>query len=195
MNYQVFCPVKKCGMALGLLFALLVVAGCEGGKEEAAPAAQGLPEFQPAIGGPASRIETLKSRLFDEPENDMLLSALGDAYFEAKRFQEAIPVYEKAVAINPQNYDALNDLGLCYFYTRNEVAALEALDKAVAVNPDYKYAWLSKGFVLVSIGRFQDAEAPLRRAKELDPNGNIGAEAEKFLQKIEQHKATRPPAG
>ena len=75
------------------------------------------------------------------------------------------------------------------------MAALEALDKSIAANPDYKYALLSKGFILVSIGRYSDAEVPLRKVKELDPDGKISVEADKFLKKIEEYRATQPGGG
>ncbi|VAX08066.1 hypothetical protein MNBD_GAMMA26-1713 [hydrothermal vent metagenome] len=176
---------------LAMLLAAITLTGCEGGNDgTSAPAtSQALPSIQPDISPHDSIIQTLKIRLFDEPDNDALLSALGDAYFGARQFKESISIYKKAIAINPGNYDALNDLGLAYFYTGNTEVALDSLERSTTANPDYKFAWLSKGFILTSTGRFDEAKAALHKAKELDPNGNIGIEADNFLRQIEEMKA------
>jgi tetratricopeptide (TPR) repeat protein len=139
----------------------------------------------------ADQIEAVKAALFDDPENPQLLAALGDSYFEAQRFQEAIPVYEKVLKINEKDVDTLNDLGLAYFYTGNPDSALSTLNKATSSAPDYKFAWLSTGYILVSLGRYDEAVAPLTKAKELDPAGTVGKEAANFLNKIEQLKAQK----
>jgi len=187
MKCQILSLIKTRSILTVLLTATALL-GCEGGnKETSAPAAKiQSPLIQPNMGQQDTVIQTLKSRLFDDPENDALLSALGDAYFERRRFEEAITIYKKAVTINPVHYDVLNDLGLAYYYTGNTSAALKTLDKSTTANPDYKFAWLSKGFILTSEKRFEEALAPLHKAKELDPNGSIGAEADNFLRKIEE---------
>jgi tetratricopeptide (TPR) repeat protein len=174
-----------------LLSSAIGIAGCENSGNQAPPAAQiqqPAPQ-QPHLPTNKIPLETLKASLFDDPDNPKLLAALGDAYFEQRRFKEAIPVYEKAVGISPQDTDTLNDLGLSYFYTGNPDAALTTLNKATSADPNYKFAWLSTGYVLVSLGRYDEAVAPLTRAKELDPSGIIGQEADGFLRKIEELEA------
>ena len=49
------------------------------------------------------------------------------------------------------------------------------------INPEYPNTWLSKGFILVSEGRYEEAIAPLNKVKELDAVGNLAMEADKFL--------------
>lgn len=180
----------KQGVIIGMLSATVVLSGCEN-NDNPAPAVQGQQPTPQQPLPPTGKIplETLKARLFDDPENPKLLAALGDAYFESRRFKEAIPAYEKATGINPKDTDTLNDLGLSYFYTGNPDAALTTLNKATMADPSYKFAWLSTGYVLVSLGRYNEAVTPLTKAKELDPNGIIGQEAEGFLKKIEELKA------
>jgi lipoprotein NlpI len=65
---------------------------------------------------------------------------------------------------------------------------LASFDKAIAIRPEFPHAWLSKGFVLVSEGRFEEAVAPLNKVKELDTTGKLSAAADNFLAKIAEEK-------
>jgi tetratricopeptide (TPR) repeat protein len=133
-----------------------------------------------------SEIDQLKARLFDNPEDFNTLSALGDLYFESAQYVEAIQTYDKALAVNPMCADCLNDRGLAFFYAGDPVSALESFDKAIAIAPEFTHAWLSKGFVLTSEGRYQEAIAPLNKVKELDTTGRLAKAADEFLAKAAQ---------
>jgi tetratricopeptide (TPR) repeat protein len=130
---------------------------------------------------PFQEIEQLKLSLFDNPYDFTYLSALGDEYFESAQYIEAIKTYDKALAINPMCAECLNDKGLALFYTGDPKSALESFDEAIAIDPEFARVWLSKGFVLFSENRYQEAIAPLNKAKELDTTGVMSQEADKFL--------------
>jgi tetratricopeptide (TPR) repeat protein len=163
--------------------------GCEGGNKDTAQNSTfnvTEPLSSQAWADPqAARIDNLKAKLFDDPNNELLLSNLGDAYFESQRFQEAIPIYEKAATINPKNPDVLNDLGLSYYYTGKTELAIDTVNRAIEADPAYKYAWLSKGFILSSQGKYDEAKIPLNKVKELDPGGPLSRSADDFLKEIE----------
>ena len=170
----------------GLILIMLFLTACDGNKKGVDQ--EGLKEFDAASVQSDQRIETLKSQLFDSPDNFDLLSALGDAYFETQRYIEAIGVYEKAVKVNPQSADSFNDLALSYFYTGNSEAALASVNKAVKADPTYKHGWLTKGFLLMTLGRLDEAVEPLKNVKELDLGGRLAEEADNFLGQIELAK-------
>ncbi len=136
------------------------------------------------IAQPFQEIEQLKARLFDHPNDFNALSSLGDLYFESAQYFEAIETYDKALAVNPMSADCLNDRGLALYYTGDPKSALESFDKATGIDPGLTRAWLSKGFVLVSENRYQEAIAPLNKVKELDTTGVLSQEADKFLNLI-----------
>jgi tetratricopeptide (TPR) repeat protein len=133
-----------------------------------------------------AEIDQLKAKLASNPEDFDTLSALGDLYFESSRYLEAIQTYDKALGVNPVCADCLNDKGLALFYSGDPSSALVSFDRAIAMAPAYTRAWLSKGYVLVSIGRYQEAIVPLNKVKELDSNGRLAAEADKFLAVVAQ---------
>jgi len=126
-------------------------------------------------------IEQMKAKLLINPNDFETLSILGDMYFEASLYVEAFETYDKAIAVNPMCADCYNDRGLSLFYIGDPASALESFDKAIAIDPGYVHAWLSKGYVLTSEGRFQEAVAPLNKVKELDGNGALGRQADEFL--------------
>jgi tetratricopeptide (TPR) repeat protein len=126
-------------------------------------------------------IETLKARLAMNPNDFAALSSLGDLYFESQQYIDAFNTYDKAIAVNPMCADCYNDRGLCLYYLGDPVSALESFDKAVSIDPNYKHAWLSKGYVLTTQGRYAEAVEPLNKVKELDGDGPLSQQADKFL--------------
>ena len=172
--------------SLKWLFLIITVSmflyNCSGKKEEA-----GYEEFKGEQGELSHNdilIQELKAKLYENPQNFELLSALGDEYFNQTKFYDAIREYEKALKIKPDSADCLNDLGLAYFYTGNSDKALDSVNKSIEVDAEYKYSWLSKGYMLTSLGRYDEAVPALKMVKKLDPGGPLAQEADKFLQRI-----------
>ncbi len=71
------------------------------------------------------------------PESDLLQAAAGDSFVYAKgESDEAVPYWEKAVALNPKNFGALFNLA-AYFAQRGERAtALDFLGKSAQLDLD-----------------------------------------------------------
>ena len=167
---------------LRILCATLISLGLVACDEQAAkPAAQSQQDFAVNNVQTFQGIEQLKAKLLLNPTDFETLSALGDMYFESAQYVEAFQIYDKAIAVNPNCADCYNDRGLSLFYIGDPTSALESFDQAIALQPGFTHAWLSKGFVLVSEGRYQEAIAPLNKVKELDSTGLLALQADKFL--------------
>ena len=52
-----------------------------------------------------------------------------------RRYQEAVPPLENAVALNPRYFDGLNLLAKTYHLLGNDSAALPLLERAHSLNP------------------------------------------------------------
>lgn len=61
--------------------------------------------------------------------------ALGRILFQAKRFDEAVPVLQKAVSVSPENLLAYQLLGSCFIELKNPKEALRAHKMALFLNP------------------------------------------------------------
>ena len=165
-----------------VLLLTLSILGCDDSGKTPATSVQQTPA--PELFQAISAIEQLKLHLLDNPNDFAALSALGDEYFESRRYLEAIQAYDRALAVNPLSADCYNDKGLALYYTGNVEPALAAFEAAIDADGEYVHAWLSKGFVLMSQERYQEAVAPLNRVKELDGTGRLAAEADRFFEII-----------
>ncbi|HKE37904.1 MAG TPA: tetratricopeptide repeat protein [Candidatus Baltobacteraceae bacterium] len=65
-------------------------------------------------GGPppavAEQLKTLRERIAKHPDDDVAITQLGDMYLAANRYAEAIPLYRRALKVNPHNVAAQTGL-------------------------------------------------------------------------------------
>jgi cytochrome c-type biogenesis protein CcmH/NrfG len=65
-------------------------------------------------GGPPppvmAQLQTLRARIAAHPSDDVALTQLADMYLAANKFQEAIPLYRRALRANPRNVAAQTGL-------------------------------------------------------------------------------------
>jgi cytochrome c-type biogenesis protein CcmH/NrfG len=65
-------------------------------------------------GGPpapvVAQLQSLRSRIAAHPNDDVALTQLGDMYLAANHFEEAIPLYRRALRANPRNVAAATGL-------------------------------------------------------------------------------------
>jgi tetratricopeptide (TPR) repeat protein len=124
-------------------------------------------------------------RLSQNPES---LARLGDKYFQSKKYDKAIELYEKALKLAPEDVDTYNDLGLALHYSGRSDRAIEQLRRGTEVDPSYQRVWLSLGFVLVASQRGEEAADVLRKTVEIDPDSKIAGEAQRFLGLLKSSK-------
>ncbi|HDZ62475.1 MAG TPA: tetratricopeptide repeat protein [Nitrospirae bacterium] len=120
------------------------------------------------------------------PETPEGLASLGDQYFEAGRFKEAIDTYEKAIELNPGDADSYNDMGLSFHYMGKSEAAVEAMRKGVEVDPSFQRIRLSLGFVLAALGKMEESVAALQKAVDMNPDSREGIEAKRILDMVKK---------
>lgn len=120
---------------------------------------------------PAAIIET----------NPALLDQNADDLFAQKRYAEAIPLYRRAIELDPEDLDAYNDLGLALHYSGQSRQALKLLRAGTVKDPDFQRIWLTLGFVSAQAGDAATAQPALEKARDLDPDNSIGQEATRML--------------
>jgi Zn-dependent protease with chaperone function len=59
-------------------------------------------------------VRYIQSELSATPDNPLLLSVLGDLFYEAKDFKQTAAAYEKVLLLSPENPHALNNLAWLY---------------------------------------------------------------------------------
>src|SRR5437588_766407 len=121
-----------------------------------------------------------------------MLSAEGNINVHAKKFDQAIRLFNKAVEVD--SYPALDYFNLCaaYYDVNSHEAALAACDKAIASDPKMADSYFIKASVLYGQGKLEHgkftappaASEALSKYLELDPNGPHANDAREMLQKI-----------
>lgn len=136
--------------------------------------------------------ERMRQALSGEPEDAQAqidisstdTDALGhaaDRLFAARRFVEAIPIYQRVLELQPEDAETHNDLGLALHYVGRAQDAISTLKQGTELAPDFQRIWLSLGFVALQNGEPALARDALQRALALDPDTDIADEATRLL--------------
>jgi tetratricopeptide (TPR) repeat protein len=93
----------------------------------------------------------------------------GSAALAAGNTQSAIPLFERAVALEPQHKTAWNDLGLAYMRLTEFDRAAAAFQKQLQVNPADEHAHNYLGVAFERQEKYDEAAAAFRKQIEIDP--------------------------
>lgn len=138
----------------GVCFGLLVgwiLGSQQAGPVTPPPSAPAASSSRPGAAGPPpldiERVAEYGRIAKAEPANALVRTELGNLYFDAERFDLAIPWYEAALKLDPKNVDVSTDLGVSYYYTNQADRALAQLDRSLAINPRHVKTLYNQGIV------------------------------------------------
>jgi cytochrome c-type biogenesis protein CcmH/NrfG len=129
-----------------------------------------------------AKVTALKSVAEREPSNAKPRIDLGNLYFDAERYDDAITWYEAAVKLAPRDVNLSTDLGVCYYYVNQPDKALAQFDKSLAIDPKHPKTLLNLGIVR-AFGK-QDlagATKAWEQVMAIDPNSPEGQAAKRAL--------------
>jgi len=103
------------------------------------------------------------------PADPVALYNMGNYHFYKGEPEKAVPLYLKALELDPSLAEAYNNLGSALFEMGDRETAAVAFAHAVRQRPDYAEAIFNHGAVLIELGRTDEGRAQKKRAVELDP--------------------------
>jgi len=184
--------VKSDSIAFGIAgIAFGLIAGWIIGSQQAPsrqPPAQATTSQAPAQANTRAavideaKVRALKSVAEREPSNAKPRIDLGNLYFDAERYDDAIMWYEAALKLEPRDVNLSTDLGVCYYYTNQPDKALAQFDKSLAIDPKHAKTLLNLGIVR-AFGK-QDLAGATRAWEQvmaIDPNSPEGQAAKRAL--------------
>ncbi len=94
------------------------------------------------------QVSQIRNLLANNPGDSSLLVALGNIYFDAKRWEEARLSYEEALETIPDDVNVLTDLAVVYRNIDNPERALEILAHVLELAPEHWQAVYNRVIVL-----------------------------------------------
>lgn len=188
------------GIFFGLIVGWMLGAQDQSSRPSAPPPAA---QSQPAAGsssasssGPRAavldenKVQALRSIADKDPKNGEARVQLGNLYFDAERYDQAIKWYEDALKLSPRDPDLSTDLGISYYYSNQPDRALAQFEASLTFNPKHTKTMLNMGIVR-AFGK-QDlpgAIAIWQKLLELAPTSPEGEAAKRALDSL---KAAHP---
>lgn len=172
------------GWVLGSQQAARTARGVPQPVAQAAPASQPPSAPQPAPIDP-ERVKALEGVAAQNPKDPQPRVQLGNMFFDAEQFRQAISWYEQALALQPNDANVSTDLGVAYYYTNQPDRALRQFDHSLKVDPKHIKTLLNVGIVR-AFGK-QDlagAAKAWQQVVDLSPNSPEGQAAKKGLEGI-----------
>ena len=192
----------------GMFFGLLVgwVIGTQQGSPRLpqpagvaaapSPAPQGGAQ-QAAAPAPApvdeSRAQALRNAAQQNSNDVQSRVELGNMYFDAGRYQDAVGWYDQAVKLAPKDVNVSTDLGVTYYYLNQPDRALQQFEHSLSVDPKHAKTLLNQGIVRAFGKRdLKGAVASWQRLTEVAPNSPEAGTARKALENL---KSAHPDLG
>lgn len=141
----------------GILFGVIVgwILGSQQARTAApvpqAPAAQTQAQAPPAgsqaIPLDPQRVKALESVAQQNPRDAQPRIQLGNLYFDAEQYPQAITYYEQAMALDDRDPNVSTDLGVAYYYTNQPDRAIAQFTHSLSLDARHTKTLLNLGIV------------------------------------------------
>jgi tetratricopeptide (TPR) repeat protein len=155
----------------------------------------------PAAALDESKVRTAVAQAEKEPSNPEPRVQLGNMYFDAEKYDEAIRWYGEALKLSPRDVNVSTDLGVSYYYSNQPDKALAQFDESLKIDPKHAKTLLNVG-VVRAFGK-QDlagAEEAWQQVLQIAPDSPEGQAAKRALDSLKSAhpggaaESTRPGA-
>lgn len=132
--------------------------------------------------------QPLRSSLKQNPRDFDTLVKVGNLYYDAKLFPDAIKYYAQAVKVRPDNSDVRTDLGTSYWYTGDADKAITEFNRALKYQPTHPGTLFNMGVVKWQ-GKMDPAGAvqAWERLLQANPNYPQKQQVLDLIAKAKQH--------
>src|SRR5688572_10907952 len=78
-----------------------------------------------------SQVQALRNVVDRDPKNAIARAQLGNLYYDAGRYTDAIKWYAESLALNPKDASVSTDLGVSYYYNNQPDLAIKQLEHSL----------------------------------------------------------------
>ena len=131
------------------------------------------------------RAADLEKSAGERPKDSSVRAQLGDVYYDARRFPQAIQWYEAALQLDPKNVNVSTDLAAAYYYMNDFDRALKQIDHSLGIDGKHAKTLLNQGIIL-AFGKHDlaGAKASWERVVQMAPGTEEAARARQGLDAI-----------
>jgi len=140
-----------------------------------------------------TQAQPLLKQLESDPRNSTLLYQIGNLYYDAQQYPEAVKYYEKSLQIDPKATDVRTDMATAYHLMGQSDRAIKEYDAVLKIHDKHANALFNEGMV-----KWQDkmdlngAIASWRRLLDAHPEYAQRDRVEKLIAQAEQHLTSKP---
>jgi len=142
-----------------------------------------------------TQAQPLLAQLKSDPNNAALLYQIGNLYYDAQQYPDAVKYYQDALRINPKETNVRTDLGTAYHLMGQPDQAIKEYDEVLKVDSKHANALFNEGMV-----KWQDkmdmngAIADWKRLLETNPDFPQRDRVQQMIAQVQQHQALKPGA-
>ncbi len=138
-----------------------------------------------------NRVQAMRTVAEQNPRDPQPRVELGNIYFDAERYTDAITWYEDALKLKPDDPNVSTDLGVAYYYTNQPDKAVAQFERSLKVDPKHTKTLLNMGIVK-AFGKqdLSGAAAAWEQVVALAPDSPEGQAAKKALEGL---RSAHPP--
>jgi len=149
------------------------------------------PAAAPDSGTPApailddTKVQALESVAARDPKNAAARAQLGDLYYDAGRYPDAIKWYQESLSLNPKDVNVSTDLGVSYYYNKDTDRAISQLEHSLEIDPTHAKTLLNLGVVRAFGKRdLKGATEVWQKLVEVAPQSPEGQQAKRALDSL-----------
>src|SRR5205807_4780173 len=142
-----------------------------------------------------SQAAPLLAQLKGDPNNADLLYKIGNAYYDAEQFPDAVKYYEQCLKINPKATDVRTDMATAYHFMGQSDRALQEYDQVLKIDSRHANALFNTGMV-----KWQDkqdmkgAVAAWKRLLDTNPDYAQREKVQQLIAQAQQHLSLQSAA-
>ncbi|HEY7289682.1 MAG TPA: tetratricopeptide repeat protein [Vicinamibacterales bacterium] len=143
-----------------------------------------------------TQVNALKAVAEREPSNAKARIDLGNLYFDAERYDDAIKWYGEATKLKPNDVDVSTDLGVSYYYTNQPDKALAQFEQSLKIDPKHAKTLLNVGIVR-AFGKqdLDGASQAWQQVIKIAPDSPEGQAAKRALDSLKSAHPAMNPSG
>jgi tetratricopeptide (TPR) repeat protein len=132
-----------------------------------------------------SKVQALRTVAERDAKNAVARTQLGNLYYDAGRYAEAIKWYGESLAIAPNDVNVSTDLGVSYYYNNQPDLAITQLEQSLKIDPKHTKSLLNLG-VVRAFGKqdLKGAAEVWQRLVEIAPESPEGRQAKQALDSL-----------